>query len=163
MKTLYLLRHAKSSWDDPAIADFDRPLNSRGKNDAPAMGKEMLKRKWIPNVILSSSAKRAASTAKRIADEIEYNRKDIEHIDSIYESHYSAYVTEINKLKDKHESVLIVGHNPGISRLTYYLTGESVEFPTCALAKIDFDTDSWEEISFDTGFLREFITPKKDL
>jgi phosphohistidine phosphatase len=162
MKTLYLLRHAKSSWDDPAIADFDRPLNNRGKNDAPAMGKEMLKRKWIPDIILTSSAKRAASTAKRIADEIKYDRKDIEQIDSIYESHYSAYVSEINNVKDKFDSILIVGHNPGISRLTYYLTGESVEFPTCALAKIEFDADSWEKISFDTGFLREFITPKSD-
>lgn len=160
MKTLYLLRHAKSSWDDPSISDFERPLNIRGKSDAPLMGKEMVKRKWIPDFMLTSSAKRASSTAKKIADELDFPRKEIEESDTLYEAHYSAYLNLIVGTKNKYESMLIVGHNPGISRLTYYLTGENVDFSTCTLAKIEFDTEDWQEISFDSGKLKEFISPR---
>ncbi len=133
MKTLLLLRHAKSSWDDAGLQDFDRPLNRRGMKTAPLMGRFMGERKLSPDLVLSSPAKRAAQTAQLVVEtaglgcELRYDERI-----------YAASVPTLQEvLADvRAGEVLLVGHNPGLEELLEHLTGESEEMPTAALARI---------------------------
>ena len=148
MKRLYIVRHAKSSWAEPGLADFDRPLNKRGKHDAPAMGKRLAEAGVDPDLMISSPAKRAMSTAKKIADEIGYPRKQIQPEDEIYGAGPSTIVEVVRRVDDAHDSVMIFGHNPTFTDVANQLGGTSIDnLPTCAIVCIDFQTESWKDIS----------------
>ena len=146
MKTLFLIRHAKSSWDDPALPDKDRPLGDRGRRDAPKMGKRLAKRDVTPDLILSSPARRALTTAEIIAKKLDYKLKDIVVDDRLYASEADGLLNVIHKLGDKLERVMLFGHNPELTELTHRLSSKITHMPTCAVAEFTFATKSWSDI-----------------
>jgi len=162
MKTLYLLRHAKSSWDDPNLADFDRPLNDRGRSAAPFMGELMANRDLSPDLILSSPAERAKQTAELVR-KASGNAAEIRHEELIYEASPQMLLQIASAIKPRFDSAMIVGHNPGIESFIRVLTKRSERMPTAALAVIDLDIDDWSKIAPASGSLRELIRPKDEM
>jgi phosphohistidine phosphatase len=146
MKTLFVIRHAKSSWDDPALPDKDRPLDDRGKRDAPKMGKRLAKRDVNPDLILSSPAMRALTTAQIIARKLDYKLQDIVVDDRLYAGEMDDLLNVIQQLDDKLERVMLVGHNPELTELAYRLSSGITHMPTCAVAELTFDAKSWSNI-----------------
>jgi len=164
MKTLYLIRHAKSSRDDFSLKDIDRPLNERGKKNAPFMGKILADSGLKPDVMISGPAKRAFSTAKKIAKELGYAKEFIVIEPSIYEAGIKELLHLVNSLKNEWKTVVLFGHNPGFTDFCNYLTGANlVNIPTCGVVKIEFDTRDWKMVSGDTGRLVWFDSPKNHL
>jgi phosphohistidine phosphatase len=162
MKTLYLVRHAKSSWKEIDISDKERPLNKRGKHDAPVMGKLMKKMNVQPDVIISSPAIRAFSTAKLIAKEIDYPKSKIELSDNIYMAGSMELFGEVSKSDDKYKSIILVGHNPGITDFLNLICEENIDnMPTCSVACIQFEINSWSKLKNKKGKLIFFEYPKK--
>ncbi len=162
MKTLYLIRHAKSSWKEHDLSDFDRPLNGRGKKAAPFMGQRLKQQGILPDLILSSSANRAFTTAKIIADEIGYPKTAIVTTEDLYLASVQAMLHIINSIENIHNTVFIFAHNPGTTALSYYLTDHYIDnVPTTGICKIEFKTDNWQEISGGTGTLKYFDYPKR--
>ncbi len=149
MKTLFLVRHAKSSWDDTAMPDKDRPLSDRGKRDAPKMGERLAKRDGKPDLILSSPARRALKTAEIIAKKLDYKRKDIVVDDRLYAVKADDLLGVIRKLGDKLERVMVFGHNPELTELAHRLSTEITHMPTCAVAEFTFDAKSWSNVGKD--------------
>jgi phosphohistidine phosphatase len=149
MKTLFLVRHAKSSRDDPTLADKDRPLNDRGKRDAPKMGKRLAKRRVKPDLILSSPAARALKTAEIIAKKLDYKRKNILVDDRLYAVEAGELLDVIRKLGDEVERVMLIGHNPELTELAHRLSSKITHMPTCAVAEFTFDAKSWSRIGKD--------------
>ena len=162
MKTLFVLRHAKSSWDDPDLADFDRPLNDRGRKAAPFMGDVMQRNGFVPNVILSSPAARAKETAMLVNSGSASNA-EIEYEDRIYEASPQTLLQVAAAIDDRHESAMMVGHNPGIEGFIRFLTGKMEPMPTAALAVVDLDISKWEQIGAGSGRLRKIIRPKDEM
>ena len=146
MKTLFLIRHAKSSWGDTALPDKDRPLNDRGKRDAPKMGKRLAERDVNPDLILSSPAMRALTTAQIIAKKLDYKLKNIVVDDRLYASGAHDLLDVIHELGDKLERVMFFGHNPELTELAHRLSSEISRMPTCAVAEFTFDAKSWSAI-----------------
>jgi phosphohistidine phosphatase len=146
MKTLFLVRHAKSSRDDPSLPDPDRPLNDRGRRDAPTMGKRLAKRHVKPDLLVSSPALRALTTAQLIADEIGYRHKDIVVDDRLYASSPDDVLAVVRALDNRLDRVMLFGHNPEFSDLAHRLSSEIVDMPTSAVAEYDFDTKAWSDI-----------------
>ncbi len=146
MKTLFLVRHAKSSRDNPLLTDRDRPLADRGKRDAPKMGERLAKRKVTLDLLVSSPALRALTTAHLIADEIGYKRKDIAVDDRLYASSPDDLLAVIRALDNKLDRVMLLGHNPEFSDLARRLSSVIVDMPTCAVAEYDFDTKAWSDV-----------------
>jgi len=162
MKSLLLVRHAKSDWTNN-LPDFDRPLNKRGSKDAPAMAKRLLAQKILPQLLLSSPANRALSTAKAFAKELGYQSSLIQEQQTIYEAGVSDLLYIVNSIDNRFDSVALFGHNPGISLLAHYLCSNAatVDFPTAAVMYLIFEeTDSWAEISMDTARLSWYSYPK---
>lgn len=162
MKHLYLLRHAKSSWDDHSLPDFDRPLNARGKRAAPFMGRLMTERGLLPDAVISSPAKRAASTAELVTQAGGWARS-IALEQRIYEASPQTLVNVISELSPYVGSALIVGHNPGMEGLVRYLTGRLEPMPTAALAVIDLQIDSWDATSDGCGLLKALFRPREEM
>lgn len=161
MKTLFLNRHAKSSWDHRDLDDFDRPLNARGEADAPMMGERLASRAEGIELIISSPALRALTTARVIADHLGYPGENIREESAIYRAGVSDLLSIVNTLEDDVDRVLMFGHNPGFTDFCDYLTGSGIlNIPTCGICKITFDTGSWSEISAHTGTLDYFDFPK---
>ena len=160
MKTLYLARHAKSSWKHPELSDIERPLNKRGKRDAPIIG-NLLKGKGVnPDLLISSPAVRARKTAVTIAEIIDYPKSKIIIDVNIYESSSSELINIIQGFDDKYNSVIMFGHNPGFTMLNNYLTESFIDnIPTCGVVGIRFNS-SWEKIDSDSGRAFFFIYPK---
>ncbi len=144
-KTLLVLRHAKSCWKEPGLADHDRPLAKRGKRDAPTMGRLLYRKGLVPELIVSSTAKRAHKTAKIVAENCGY-RRDIVQTDELYLAPPATYVDLLRQLPDNIDRVMFVGHNPGMSDLLYALTDVDEEFPTAALAQIELDVSRWRDL-----------------
>lgn len=162
MKKLIIVRHAKSSWDHAGLDDHDRPLNRRGKKNAPEMGRRLAKRNINPEIIISSSAKRAAATARRIAEEISFPVSDIRKESLFYHGSISDIVAVLQSVSDDINTVMIFGHNPGFTDLTNFLSGSDIyNIPTCGNAEIDFDVFSWRELGENSGNLVYFDYPKK--
>ncbi len=159
MKTLYVLRHAKSSWDDCSLSDFERPLNERGIKTAPLMGKEMKKNDFVPEIIVCSTAKRAEQTANLVKETAEFSA-EIMFEEAIYEASVTTLLHIVSRIEDEFYSALIVGHNPGFENLVRNLTGKIEAMPTAGLAVIDLKIENWNEINAESGKLREFIRPK---
>jgi phosphohistidine phosphatase len=162
MKTLILIRHAKSSWDDPDLDDRDRPLNGRGKRDAPLMGAVLRKRGLSPDRIISSPARRALKTAKLIAALIDFPASQIAVDDRIYLAAAQTLLDVIQELPDEPNQVMLFGHNPGFTELVSVLTGTGVgNVPTCGVVSIEFAVDSWAAVSPAAGRLKFFDYPKQ--
>ncbi|MEE9429680.1 MAG: histidine phosphatase family protein [Melioribacteraceae bacterium] len=162
MKQLILIRHAKSSWSDYNITDIERPLNNRGKRDAPFMGELLFKKQIIPDIIYSSPAVRAFTTAKIIAQEVNYPTDKIIKKSEIYEASPGSLLQLVNSFSDEDKTVIMFGHNPGFTLLTNYLHNNFItNMPTCSVVHLSFDTNSWQEITADSGTLVRFEYPKK--
>ncbi len=162
MKHLILLRHAKSSWKDPTLDDFDRPLNKRGKLNAPVMGQRLLAINDIPEIIVASPAKRAARTAGLIAAELNYDEDKIIYERRLYEADVKALLAIIYALKDVWQNVMLVGHNPGLTDLTNTLTNCYIDnIVTCGVVAIDLHVDAWHDISLGDAQLQYYDNPKR--
>ncbi|MGB2908139.1 MAG: histidine phosphatase family protein [Candidatus Aminicenantaceae bacterium] len=162
MKRLYLVRHAKSSWRDPELDDFDRPLNKRGKRDAPFMGQRLSDADIQPDLIISSPAKRAAKTAKVIAAKIGYPAKHIQWRESLYGAGTLTLLQILYEIEDSVRQLMLVGHNPGLTLLAECLTGESVyNIPTAGVFAVDLTITSWAQAREGCGALVFFDYPKK--
>ena len=161
MKTLYVLRHAKSDWGT-GEKDFDRPLNERGRKAAKAIGKELRKRKVEPDLVLSSPASRARQTLDRVQDG--YGDKfSVTEDRRIYMADADELIHVIRHAPDDAKRLMIVGHNPGLHELVVELCGEGAEidrFPTGALAEIEFKAHSWGEIGWGDGKLNQLLKPR---
>jgi phosphohistidine phosphatase len=144
MKTVLLMRHAKSSWKNYKQKDFDRPLNKRGKRDAPLMGKMLAQKQMLPQLILASPAIRARSTAEIVSEKCGY-QGEITYIDSFYMAEPPIYSAAICSLPDEIERVLIIGHNPGLEALLQMLSGQVESLPTAAIAYLAFQIEHWNE------------------
>ncbi len=160
MKTLLLLRHAKSSWKQPKLNDHDRPLNKRGKREAPKVGQYIKENNLIPDLILCSTARRARDTAQAVADESGYNG-DIEQLSDLYLSDTACYLDVLQRLPDNVNRVLVVGHNPDLDELLTLLTDVSEHMNTAALAQIDLPISCWAELNEATdGRLQKLWVPR---
>lgn len=145
-RTLFLVRHAKSSWGDVALPDKERPLADRGKRDAPMMGKRLAKHQVKPDLILSSPAHRALSTAEIVANELGYKAKDIVVDDRLYATDAETLLAVIGALSDQLKCVMLFGHNPEFTDLAHRLSSAVTEMPTCAVAQFTFESKSWSAI-----------------
>ena len=160
MRNLILLRHAKSSWKDPSIDDFDRPLNNRGKRDAPQMAKNLLKKAVDFDLIISSSAKRTSDTAKIFADTLSF-KSEIVFNDNLYEASYKQILKVVNQINDKFYNVILVCHNPGITDLVNYLSDNFIDnIPTTGIVGLSADI-SWKEIDENLCSIVFYDYPKK--
>ena len=160
MKTLLILRHAKSSWKDTSLADHDRPLNKRGKQDAPRMGKFLRKQDLVPDRIISSTAKRARKTAKAVAKACHCKDK-VELTQELYHAGPGSYLAVLQNLPDDDQRVMVVGHNPGMEALVAHLTNRRETMPTAALAHVALPIKQWTELDYETqGELLNLWRPK---
>lgn len=162
MKTLYLMRHAKSSHDDQSLKDFDRPLNSRGERDAPFMGKIIYQKGIVFQDVISSPADRAIKTARLFCDQIGYPFYNIKEDYNLYASSTTELLLLIKNLTETSDNVLLVGHNPSLTDLSNYLSDFSIDnIPTSGIVELQYLRKSWMEVemgSFKRGF---FEYPKK--
>lgn len=164
MKKLFIVRHAKSSWDHPELNDFDRPLNKRGKKNAPEMGQRLANRSVRPDAIITSPAKRAAATARRISEAISFPLSAIQKEPQFYHGSTQDMVQVMKSVDDGIDTLMIFGHNPGLTDLTNHLSGSDIyNIPTCGIAEIDFDILSWSNLTGGLGNLVSFDYPKKVL
>lgn len=161
MKTLIIIRHAKSSWDNSDLSDFERPLNKRGFRDAEFMSKKIAEKNIKPDLILSSPANRAYTTAKIFAKELNYPEHQIITKELIYERGPREILSFISQTDDNLDTLMLFGHNPDLSTLTHYLCDfEYGNLPTCAIVCIDFNFDSWTYLDDEKGKLRFYESPK---
>ena len=148
MKTLYLLRHAKSSWSFDELSDQERPLNDRGRDDAPVMGQALAKRRICPDIVVSSPAVRAMSTAVLVAREMQYPHDKIKVEPGIYGADTDDFLAIIKDLPDSAASALVVGHNPTITETANELSPSRLnEMPTAAVVCLRFECEHWAEVS----------------
>ena len=170
MKTLVLLRHAKSAWDNADLPDIDRPLSPRGQKAAPAMGERLKKAGYRPDLVLCSTAKRARETLDLIAASLPKKVK-IQHLKELYMAVPREMLNVVVKVADGAETVMLIGHNPGIGSLAGWLAGEGDsqalakirrKFPTAAAAVITFDVPRWSEVAGEGGVLKAFLRPRDE-
>lgn len=169
MRTLSLLRHAKSSWDDPTQSDHDRPLNARGRRDAPRIAQFMRLNGLKPDLVLSSDAVRTQQTLDLILAELEGALPQVVTDGALYLAEPAAILKLIAKVDRAAQHCMVVGHNPGLHDLAIALAGSGVagslaalhqRFPTSSLAVLEFDSASWRGIALEQCHLRDFVTPK---
>ncbi|MCC6190939.1 MAG: histidine phosphatase family protein [Anaerolineales bacterium] len=146
MKTLLIMRHAKSSWQDGGLADHERPLNKRGQRDAPRMGQLLLDNALEPEAILASTAMRARATAEAVAEALGFEG-EIGLERGFYSDAPEAYFDVVRRLPDGVDTALVIGHNPGLEDLLETLTGEDEHLPTAAIAQVRLPIASWTEFS----------------
>ncbi len=159
MKTIFFVRHAKSSWDDLRLPDHDRPLNNRGKSDAIAMGEYLVEKASKIDIVISSSARRAKSTAKRIDDLVNSENFIVEP--KLYHASAREIFGVIANIHPEVESALIVAHNPGMTDMINMFSEEDIiNVPTAGVFKVDFDINDWQEADTYNGKLDFFIYPK---
>lgn len=168
MKHLLLLRHAKSSWNNPGLKDFDRPLNKRGLIAAVIMADFLSEYEVQPDYVLCSSAQRTRETITPLI-EISSQSMEVHFTRNIYEASYLSILEEVQKVPDAVETLLVIGHNPGMEDLAAVLCDEgspeavdlmAEKFPTAALAHITLTEKSWSSVGRDKGFLKKFVRPK---
>jgi phosphohistidine phosphatase len=155
MKNLLLIRHAKSSWDDPAQKDFDRPLNERGKKDAPEMAKRVKEKGIKPDLIVSSTARRARKTAKYFAAEFDIDKDHLFLTEHLYEASVNQYREVLCSLSNQADTVLLFAHNPGITAFANTLTTVRIDdMPTCSVFAVQGACTTWNEfLQADRKFL----------
>jgi len=146
MKILILVRHAKSDWGNPGLDDFDRPLNDRGKKDAPVMARRLKDRKIKLDALITSPAKRAARTAKIFAEELNMNKKDIIFKDELYMAGEDSFYKVIENISNKLSNAAVFSHNNGITDFANLLTETRIDnMPTCGVFAIKILCDSWKD------------------
>ncbi len=164
MKKLFLVRHAKSSWDSVEMNDFDRPLNDRGEKDAPKMAKLLKHRDVVPDRMITSPANRALSTCRAFAKVLDFEKKKIIAEQKLYHAGSETILKVLASLpehKEENEVVLLFGHNPGITEFANDLLNISIDdIPTCGVVEATLDIDKWKEISFGCGKMDAFDYPK---
>jgi len=164
MKHLTLIRHAKSTHDNPSQDDFDRVLNIRGQKDAPRIG-NYLKRefRWQPDKIISSPAARAITTARFIAGEAGYELQRIELEEDIYEASVQRLLGVIKQVEDTIDHLCLVGHNPGLENLSNWLIGErAIEaLLTCGVVQMALNIDSWNNVGANCARLVSYVVPRE--
>lgn len=161
MKRLTLVRHAKSSWDDPELEDFERPLNRRGLRDAPVMGERLAARGLCPDLLLSSPARRARDTAEALATALGLPQARLQLRQEIYEADPDALLALILGLPPELNHVFLVGHNPGLTDLGGLLVpGAPKHLPTCAVLVVDFAILSWAQVAPGRGVVAWHDFPK---
>lgn len=164
MKILFIIRHAKSSWEDPLLDDFSRPLNNRGKRDALAMGKRLKRKGIVPDLFLTSTARRALGTSKRIAQEIKFSESSLSLSNSLYHASVPTLYETLKEVKNKNKIVFIVGHNPGLTEfINDLLKIELNNLPTSGIVGCALHIDTWKGLSTKIGELVYYDTPKKYL
>ena len=162
MKNLYLTRHAKSSWGNPGLADIDRPLNGRGKKAAPLMGKLIVDKGENPELLISSPANRAFSTAKEFAKEMGCAETNIIVNRAIYGAGAQQLLNLVQDVDDLYNSIMLFGHNPTFTSFCNMLSGENIlNIVTCGVVRIDFEFSSWKNIDFNSGRMIYYEYPKK--
>ena len=162
MKNLFLTRHAKSSWSNPGLADIDRPLNERGKKAAPFMGKLIVDKGEKPELLISSPANRALSTAKAFGEVMGLVENDIIVNRAIYSAGAQQLLELVQNQDDLHKSIVLFGHNPTFTSFVNMLTGSNImNVVTCGVVRIDFEYSSWTDIDFGSGRLVYYEYPKK--
>ena len=161
MKTLLLMRHAKSSWKDKDLPDQERPLNKRGKKDAPIMGHWLKEQKDVPQRILSSSAQRARQTAESVVEASGY-KGEVDYLDRLYMAEVDEYLNTLKELPDNLDRIMIIGHNPGLETLLQILSGKIESLPTAVVANLSLPIDHWADLSAETpGELVEIWRPRE--
>jgi len=163
-RTLILVRHAKSDWSTAGQADFDRPLNERGKKDAPEMGRRLKAKGLVPDLILASPAKRAATTAKLVAGAVAYDTSRIQWVDRLYHCPASVFeeVIEESNIDDAVKTVFIFAHNPGITHFANETApGLNIDnIPTCGIVALSFEAKHWSDFASQPHTLLFFDYPK---
>lgn len=169
MLSLALLRHAKSSWDDPALDDFERPLNERGRQTAPLMGRLLAAAKFVPDVVLCSTSKRTRQTLEHVMPHLTPSPRDVTFEDELYLASPDGILGCVRRVDAAARKVLVIGHNPGMHMLACRLaaSGDAGEvkrlcdkFPTGALAIYSFPQESFSALDPETGHLDTYMTPK---
>jgi len=162
MKILYLVRHAKSSWKYPELDDFERPLNRRGRESLESMGELLKELKAAPDLIISSPATRAATTARSIAHRIDYPLEKILYTESIYLSDADILLHFIQDIDDDVKEAMIIGHNPALTDLGNYISNQQIgNIPTCGIFCVEFSISSWKKIVEGCGILKFFEVPRR--
>ena len=155
MKTLYLTRHAKSSWKYPELEDFERPLNRRGRADLESMSEFLKDVKAAPDLIISSPATRAATTARIIADRINYPLEKILYSENIYLFDADVLLNFIQDIDNDVKEAMLIGHNPALTDLANYISKQQIiNIPTCGIFCVEFNISSWRKIDEQCGTLK---------
>jgi phosphohistidine phosphatase len=163
MKMLYVIRHAKSSWKNPLMDDFDRPLNKRGEHDAPRMGKRLKKKNITADLLLSSPAKRALTTCQEIAAVLNYSPVKIKTERKLYHASEETILQVIKLCDDKHHVVMYFGHNPGLTDFVNQLTDTVIDnVPTCGIVACSLPIDSWKDLEWKQAKIEFFDYPKME-
>lgn len=161
MKTLLILRHAKSDWSEPALTDHERPLNKRGRRDAPRMGRLLQEVGLAPDLIVSSTAKRACETVENLIEAADF-QGDVQFTDTLYLARPDEYAAVLKRLPDAVDSVMVVGHNPGLEHLLAALTGIEDALPTAALVHMELNIPEWRQFDLQSpGTLINRWTPRE--
>lgn len=160
MKTLLILRHAKSSWEDESLADHDRPLNKRGKRAAHRMGRLLEEEALWPDLILCSTAERATTTVQHVTEAGGFMGQTY-YLRELYGAPPSGYIDAVSTLGDEADCVMVVGHNPGLAMLVEELTGEWHRIPTATLVSVTFDIEDWSDLESAEGQLAGLWRPKE--
>jgi len=161
MKQLLLIRHAKSSWDDPLQNDIDRPLNKRGMKDAPAMAKHLLDKKIKIDTFISSPAARALGTCIYFAKAYDVKKKEIIQIDELYNAQVENFYKVICEADDSFEAIALFSHNPGITEFANELTDVHVDdMPTCSIFAVKANIEKWKEFTEGEKLFWFFDYPK---
>ncbi len=161
IKTLYLIRHAKSDWSEKDISDYERGLNKRGIKDLNTMSSYMSLRQITPDVILSSSALRAQITADTLAEKINYTER-IHYMEELYMTRPETLLNTLRLQDDHYNKIFLIGHNPELTEFANFLIDDHVtKLPTLGIIAIDFNIESWEELDENKGEVDFFIYPKQ--
>jgi len=164
MKTLFLVRHAKSSWDNISLSDFDRPLNDRGKTDAPKMAKRLRERNIKVDACISSPAKRAKKTADYFIREFDIKDKDIILVSALYDAGISDFSETIKDINNEYKSVAVFSHNPGITAFANQLIDKANldNMPTCSIFAVSANVEKWKDFNKAKKEFLFFDYPKKE-
>ena len=164
MKTLILVRHAKSSWEEAGIDDFDRPLNERGKHDAPVMAKRLKNKNIDVDIFISSPAKRALRTAKYFAEEFDVDKKEIEQVSKLYGASVSTFLEVVSNIDEKNKIAVLFSHNPGITDFANTFTNVHIDnMTTCSIFAVQADADKWADFFRSEKNFLFFDYPKNPL
>jgi phosphohistidine phosphatase len=163
MKRLYLIRHAKSSWENPLLNDFDRPLNKRGMRDAPRMAKRLKEKDICPDLIITSPAIRTLSTCNVLASMLGFPHESVVKEKQLYHADEDHLFEILQRTPGHYKNVFMIGHNPGLSNFANELTvGSNFQIPTCGVVGLAFALDDWHNIAYGMGKLLFFIYPKQE-
>jgi phosphohistidine phosphatase len=161
MKHIYIVRHAKSSWSDLTISDVDRPLNERGKRDAPRMAERCRELGVIPELIISSNAKRAMETCTFFINQYKLPDAQVQLNKKLYHAPEHVYIEEAQLVDDRISSVMMFGHNPGITYLANSISEKFIDnVPTCGVLIIESKVNSWMDLDLMNCKLINFLYPK---